>query len=53
MKFTYKRKKINLSIKEIFIIAIIAIAVLMLSYDKTTDDVDNFRFGFPIESIRD
>jgi hypothetical protein len=52
MKIIPGKNKIKFSAKEIFIIAIIVIAVLALSYDGDTKDVDNFRLGFPIDSLK-
>jgi hypothetical protein len=45
-------KRINFSVKVYFIIAITVIVILMLSYDEDTDDGDNFRLGFPIDTIK-
>ena len=51
MKITYEMIKKYFTVKEIFIIAIIVIIVLMLSYDGDTDDADNYKLGFPIETL--
>jgi hypothetical protein len=48
MKFNYEKNKIKFSFKEIFIIVIIALTIVALSYDDGKKGEDNCRF--PIEA---
>jgi hypothetical protein len=52
MKIINEKNKIKFSFKEILIIIVIALAVLALSYDGDTNDADNDRFGFPIDTLK-
>jgi len=42
-------KKLDFSAKVIFIIILIILGVIILSYDDDSNDADKFRLGFPID----